>query len=686
MAASSAGSDVFLAFAFTTICLITLLVLRHYLPIRTSPAYLLVPVFLALALPASVIILVPIDLASASAPEESDPSRGIWLPDRAMLVLWRITYWLTFVLTWVVLPLLADFSDSGWRSVQDRVKYAVRVNLRYQLTVLGTGAVGLVYVFLSRGIYPTSLKSLIMALAYAWGLTLAIYLMGHGLVAIPKKLWRDASLSRKLRHLQSQAPRVWDRMVSAMEELDELEHAVQQLQQKRAGCAADLREWVEELAEMSGLPESRTRISASANTRSQQNIPAVVTDRYLADLTRKLKRARHKKARFVDEWERLKRDAKYTGSIIDAASTRKLDRAGSANTWLDRLPLLTPTLRYYLNSLMIPAFRYAASVFLASASLCIVWSEVIKSKFPQLSIVGLSIVHHPNSDRGQIGFAGQVMAACWLSYMCTAALLSISEVKVWGNRALVRRNTYAESACWYACQVAKLTVPLSYNFTSFVSKDIFENTMFYRFLGRLIDLTPLGLGFDRFFPIFVLVSVVMNAFGLYGRIKNFAGFGVLQDDEADNPEGYGTGSWREGRTLLARDSETPGDDLGLRSRDHSPFPGERNNFIAPYSDRTSLDVSRPSSRLATARVIGRERPARSGTSLDEVEEGSSNFFSDFAHRIRNTIETAAPAQTFTRPRWMQRSSDSSGAAAPSGFTQGLSSWFAGRSSGSGVRL
>ena len=33
-----------------------------------------------------------------------------------------------------------------------------------------------------------------------------------------------------------------------------------------------------------------------------------------------------------------------------------------------------------------------------------------------------------------------------------------------GNRALVKRQTYAESACWYSLQVAKLTVPLSYNF------------------------------------------------------------------------------------------------------------------------------------------------------------------------------------------------------------------------------
>ena len=85
--------------ALLVISVIVLLILRHYLPLRTTPAYLLVPVFFALWLPASIILLVPIDLASSARTDDSS-SRGIWLPDRLILISWRITYWLTFVLTW----------------------------------------------------------------------------------------------------------------------------------------------------------------------------------------------------------------------------------------------------------------------------------------------------------------------------------------------------------------------------------------------------------------------------------------------------------------------------------------------------------------------------------------------------------------------------------------------------------
>ena len=96
---SSLGSDAFALLSLAFISIFVLLLLRHFLPLRTTPAYLVVPIFLALALPISIILLVPIDLASSSRIDD-EASRGIWLPDGVLLVAWRITYWLTFSLTW----------------------------------------------------------------------------------------------------------------------------------------------------------------------------------------------------------------------------------------------------------------------------------------------------------------------------------------------------------------------------------------------------------------------------------------------------------------------------------------------------------------------------------------------------------------------------------------------------------
>lgn len=99
--ATPIGSTIFLLTSFIAICLLTLLLLRRFLTLRTTPAYITVPVFLALVLPASVVLLVPVDLTSSSR-EQGKNTNGVWLPTHAVLVLWRITYWLIFCLTWCV--------------------------------------------------------------------------------------------------------------------------------------------------------------------------------------------------------------------------------------------------------------------------------------------------------------------------------------------------------------------------------------------------------------------------------------------------------------------------------------------------------------------------------------------------------------------------------------------------------
>ncbi|KAJ5973732.1 hypothetical protein N7481_010942 [Penicillium waksmanii] len=614
----SVGSNIFFALALCLISLLVLFILRRFLTLRATPAYLIFPIFFALALPASVILLVPIDLASSS--RDGSGAKAIWLPDRVVLVCWRIAYWLIFVLTWAILPLLAEYVDSGYREPKARIMYSLRSNARYQLTVLGCATIGLIYVIISNGFDFRSIKGVIMAAAYVWGLVLAIYLMGHGLVAIPRNLFRNANVSGRLRRIQTHAPKVHDRLMDAVNELESLNSQVAQLQKRKTGTARDFQEWIEDLSETPGDSDVRAPILESAETSG--TVPSVITERYLADMTRRLQRARHMKARFVDEWDRVVQSATDLQSIINSAASKKLD------------------------------FGAARASVILLVSGCIVWSELIKSLAPSVSAITLTVVPHWRDEK-PVGFWSQVIASAWLLYMCSAALVGVSDVKVWGNRALVRRNTYGESACWYASLVARLTVPIAYNFLTFLPKDFRRTTTFYEFLGQLINLTPLGKGFDFIFPIFILIPVCATLFNLYGRIKNVFGFG-LSDDEDDvenNPSGFGMGGWREGRDLIEREMNGFGS-LAVSSR------GARSTWASDRSD----DGPNGSSRLRVPAAEGSrsprpaqsQRPMTAPQVVDEEEE-EENFFQSFAHRVRNTIETTNKPQWIENarlPRWM----------------------------------
>ncbi|CAG8949447.1 hypothetical protein HYFRA_00005077 [Hymenoscyphus fraxineus] len=676
------GSILFSVGALLIIALGVLLILRHYLPLRTTPAYLTVPIFFALGLPASIVLLVPIDLASSSRGHDSG-SRGIWLPNAVLLVSWRISYWLTFALTWFILPVLEEYADAGYREPKSRLIYSLRANAQYQAIVLGTGLLGMIYFFISSGASLSSLKGLIMALAYCYSLIFSIMLMGHGLVAIPRSLFRRANISGRLRRIQAKAAKIHEKMEAAIDNLEDLEAQVAALSLRKTGSAKLFSDWIEELAEESHFSDSRPRTLTRRMSTPSVTIPSVITERYLADLSRQLDRARHSRARYLDEWDRILQSSTETRAVLDSAASKRIElgEASPHDSFFDRVTIFNPYTRYIFSYYFLPYCSIGLGVFLSLASFCIIWSEVIKSVNPFFSIIAVTVVHHAENERGQIGFAGQVISACWILYMCFAALVSLTEVKVWRGRALVRRNTHGESAMWYAMQVAKLSVPLSFNFITFLLPDTYERTVFFKFLGKYVELTPLGTWFNLLFPTFVLIPVFATLFGLYGKVKNCVGFGgVIEDEDEENESGYGTGSWREGRDLIERELQGASS-LGRLANNERRLhvPDNPNNRPAPI-------LSVPAAERRALGQSSSSRPRASQSSEPEEE----NFFEAFGHRFKNTMDTVQTPKWlqnvgdgFKRPKWMGGDAEER---EPSPSGGDISRWFGGSGSSGRVRL
>ncbi|KAA8912739.1 LMBR1-like membrane protein-domain-containing protein [Sphaerosporella brunnea] len=626
------NSAVFFALCLFFIAVVTLLLQRRYLPLRQTPEYLLVSTFLGLFLSSSIIVLVPIDLASASSTD--DGSRGIVLPERVLLICWRISYWLCFVLTWAILPILLSYSDSGHRSPQKRLLQSLRENVRYHLTVLSVGTVGLIYFILSNGFHFSSLQGLLVAVSYCYALFLAISLMGHGLVSIPRGLFHAASISGTLRKLQRQAPRAYDKLIETTSNLEAVEAEVAQLRQRKTGTALQFQEWIEELAEMARVPSGQGTQTLGARS----SVPQVITEEYLAALTRRLKLCIHRRARFLSEWENLVQSAADAQAILDSASSKRLifTKHFSSPTMLENIAILNPYTRHIYHFHLLPYLRTAAACLLSAASIMIVWTELVYSAFPKAAVIRYTVVHHPSSSTGKIGFAGQCISAAWIAYMCFAAYYSLSAVKVWGSHALVRRGTSFSSACFYSSYAARLTVPLSYNFVSFLPEEgIVGKTVFYNFMGRLINLTAISEGFTDFFPVLVCIPVAASAFGLYGKVRDVCGFGDVVDDDDDEESAFSTGGWREGRDLIEREIQgsTGGVFTGRNMRAQQPNYG------------SSTPSSAPSSRLERSRY--RDEPTREEQEDGDGEEESA--WGGFVHRVRNTLETVEPPKWWRKP-------------------------------------
>ena len=517
--------------------------------------------------------------------------------------------------------------------------------------------------------------------------------MGHGLVAVPRRLFRNADIAGRLKRIQSHAPMVNERLSDATTELEEWEAQLTQLRKRKNAVSRDHEEWIEEISDASSLPDSR--ITSTAASVPAPALPVVITDRYLAELTRKLIRARHKRARFIEAWDRLIQEAVDTQAILDAGASGRLDfgRASPHSSWLERFRILTPYTRYLLYAKIVPAIRVTLGSALSLASVCIVWSELVKYVAPKLSIISLTILSHSKAHANEVGFGGQVIASLWLLYMSMATLASFDDVKIWGNRALVRRNTYGESATWYSGQIAKLTVPLAYNFLTFFPRDVHRETTFYHFLGRLINLTPLGAGFDYFFPIFILIPVCATLFNLYGRVKKVFGFGILEDDDEANASAFGTRGWREGKELIDRELEgvsrlglsgqLDGPSSPSTSGTQSPIRAEPQQNRAPTGQPPRPSVPRQS-------TFQQRQAQRLADATAAAEEEDENIFQGFAHRVKNTIDGVERPDWLNdlgkRPKWMGGVDGNSESSARADSGRGMGRWFGGRPADGRVRL
>ena len=138
-----------------------------------------------------------LDLALALHTDKSTPAARATL-----LGLWQWVYWTTFVLSWVVTPVLMDFKMAGEFTRWGRLRYAVRAQLRfYGWLAAAIVVVAFVLVF-TQGFKASFVQDALVAAANIYCALLIVLMLGFGLVNVPRKLWRASSPRAALLRLE----------------------------------------------------------------------------------------------------------------------------------------------------------------------------------------------------------------------------------------------------------------------------------------------------------------------------------------------------------------------------------------------------------------------------------------------------------------------------------------------------
>ena len=110
---------------------------------------------------------------------------------RRLRTLWTCFYWLLYLLTWGVLPVLNEFLKRGGTDPALRFSQSLSSVYSYYFKLLLPILAMLLYLdHQYERNYLRNLVPLFQSLAHCYGISLIILLMGYAMVAIPRSYWR----------------------------------------------------------------------------------------------------------------------------------------------------------------------------------------------------------------------------------------------------------------------------------------------------------------------------------------------------------------------------------------------------------------------------------------------------------------------------------------------------------------
>lgn len=500
-----------------------------HIDLRQYPLYYLVPLILAVYIPLSVTFLLPIDYISRNC----GPIDGLNLSDSAILFSWKATYWSTFLLTWVLLPVLQDFYKAGHHLKIIRLKESMRLNLKFQLIVLGVSIAAAIYLILEVGLSFNNMKLMIIAVSHIYALVLALWLMAHGLVTVAKNRWQEGNLVQNLNHYYLKVSSLVDALEDTKMDLKEEVLSVILLKENFTNAQYSERfvfhDWIMDLHLQ--IPDTlRDQVRRNYVHDNSRTITAEqVTEKFMASLASKFQRNLYNYQAYQSDFDILFSKISRLQALVEAKNTRDVNERTEI---MSQIPSRLPAkLNFIIQCYVKPIGARAISIALYAVCVVILQSEFFHST--KISLLDTFIFH---SGLQKSKYLQVVASFLVFLYMLFCSLNSLTRLKVFNMYHLVPRNSDPVSATFYASNIARMTVPLSYNFiTLFTSRD----SVFEEWYGKSIHLTGLFNMMNNWIPRLLVVPVILTTFNIYDKMKtklglhsDFYGWADFDDEEA----------------------------------------------------------------------------------------------------------------------------------------------------------
>ncbi|XP_076814972.1 G-protein coupled receptor-associated protein LMBRD2-like isoform X2 [Clavelina lepadiformis] len=464
-----------------------------------------------------------------------------YVPENTLPVMWRIVYWTSQILTWLVLPFMQSYSCAGDFSTFGKMKRAVIENAVYYGSYLLLFGGLLTYVAVAPDIHLNieQLKVILITASNTWGLFLLVLLLGYGLVEVPRRMCHAADLDRSLAQTHFKLAKLSTEKQEASEDLDDILEEIKRV--AHSVCYNHpMRKFVNII--VSKCPENFQVSQGMDDYEDFDNGRSDISEKSLVKIHRQVIRAMHTYIRTTTQWKMLMKKALLLESISNSMNLpdrqwkEEYPRESSKNICVKTL--CTTTYTWYWFCLIQPKLRKVVACCLAIFSLMVVWSEcTFFNENPVLSLFAIFI----NLAKSSYNYFYIELASCLtISYLCVCAYYTVFRIKFFNYFYIAGHHQTDESSLLFVgIMLCRLTPPLCLNFLGMIHLDTHitgdtgVETSYTKIMGHLDVISFISDGFNIYFPILVCVLCIATYFNLGQRCLSVIGFQRFIDTADD---------------------------------------------------------------------------------------------------------------------------------------------------------
>ncbi|VFQ70122.1 unnamed protein product [Cuscuta campestris] len=363
-----------------------------------------------------------------------------------------------------------------------------------------------------------------MACSNTFGLVTGAFLLGFGLIEIPKGIWINADWTTRRKVLSHKIAKMAVKLDDAHQELSNA-IVVAQATSKQMSRRDPLRPCMDVIDNMiAQLFLEDPSFKPQGGRLGENDMDYDTDEKSMATLRRHLRIAREEYYRYKSEYRTYVTEALELEDTIknyerrDATgwkfvSSLRPERAGTLGSFLDTTELIW-------RCILRKQLEKVSSVMLGCMSAAILLAEAtLLPRGVDLSIFSILIKSVGNRE-----VLVQVFAFVPLMYMCLCTYYSLFKAGMLMFYSLTPRQTSAVGLLMICSMVARYAPPISYNFLNLISLDGGKKTIFEKRMGNIDDAVPFfGKGFNRIYPLIMVIYTLLVASNFFDRIINFFG-------------------------------------------------------------------------------------------------------------------------------------------------------------------